>query len=93
MHSALQARGGHGNSETLVELLASFFTLLSAVCGGWVAQDEATARCLRRVRIDAWGGVLRQEAWDKDGPLLSIEDPFDRLGQGGSRGRWRRGEW
>jgi hypothetical protein len=32
--SNLSKQGGHGNSETLLELLSSFFAFGAALCGG-----------------------------------------------------------
>ncbi|PSC67618.1 poly(A) RNA polymerase GLD2 [Micractinium conductrix] len=73
---------GGGNSETLLELLASFFALYEGVfSAGWAPTKGADAealRCvLRRVRVDTWGARLRHERWDKEGYCCSVEDPFD----------------
>lgn len=35
-------------------------------------------RVLRRVRVDTWNGCLRHEAWEREGYLMCVEDPFDR---------------
>lgn len=42
------AGGGRGNSETLLELLASFFSLYEGLLtGGWAASKGADALALR----------------------------------------------
>ncbi|KAL4440632.1 hypothetical protein ABPG75_003633 [Micractinium tetrahymenae] len=70
------------NSETLLELLASFFALYEGLLrGGWAvpkgADADALRGVLRRVRVDTWAGRLRYECWDKEGYCCSVEDPFD----------------
>lgn len=70
------------NSETLLELLASFFALYEGLLrGGWALQkgsDAAALRSvLRRVRVDTWAGRLRCQRWEREGYCCSVEDPFD----------------
>ena len=68
------------NTETLTELLTSFFAMFRGLMTGWCGEDEALGRVLRRVRVDTWQGILHSIPWEvEDGVYFcSIEDPFDR---------------
>lgn len=68
------------NTETLTELMTSFFAMFRGLMAGWCGEDEALSRVLRRVRVDTWQGVLHSIPWEvEDGVYFcSIEDPFDR---------------
>ncbi|GAB4813989.1 hypothetical protein N2152v2_001035 [Parachlorella kessleri] len=78
--SNLSREGGYGNSETLAELLTSFFAFGAALCGpeAWGHSNQVAAGVLRRARLDTWAGQLRDGQWEKAGYMCSIEDPFDR---------------
>lgn len=67
------------NTESLCQLLASFFALYRGIMVAWYGGgDPCLAKVLKNVRIDTWNGVLTYGAWAKLEYKGSIEDPFER---------------
>lgn len=67
------------NSESLCQLLASFFALYHGIMVAWSGGgDPCLARILKNVCIDTWNGRLTYKVWAKSEYKGSIEDPFER---------------